>query len=142
MKKILLLFVAIAVSACSDDDTSNVYNGDMNGTWKIMSYKRPGQPIEYTTECDNVQPDQDYAPLISYVFTSNEMEGYYTCNPDFEHIDFYAYNFANGVLTMTSPNDTVKANITSLGDNSIGWKYTYATALDNYDGPYMVLEKQ
>ena len=132
----------LSLMACADDDNNNVqtYNGSMVGTWKLVEITYyDGDDVTYDTsscEGDNLQ-----GPHISMVFSGTEVESFYTCAPDIEHFDYYTYSFSNGVINFNGE-DYLKANVTDLGNNRIAFKYITHDDNTDYNGPYMVLEKQ
>jgi len=136
MKKILLLFVAIAVSACSDDDTTtNAYNGSIIGTWKTVEATYNNETF-ITTDCET---NDNMAPAYTYRFIeSNQFEFSHTCWPTLG-ISYGTYTFSDGIVRTLEGDDTVptKYNVTQAGANRIK-----ISLIDSESDYTAILEKQ
>jgi hypothetical protein len=123
MKKLLLLFVAITMLSCSDDDSktteNNLYTGDLVGSWKIINSTFNGYNDVDVSMCDDPNPEAIGARW-TYVF-NDAMEYKLTSTCDGSTIDYGTYTIANGTLTFLfhDSNYREKYELVDLGNNRI-----------------------
>ena len=113
MKKLLLLlsFVAVSLTSCSDDDSSSsvaVNEANLMKKWYYVSYEVAGQTIPY----DNLACGRDYIQ-----FKANDVaEEYYvnSCDPLDADTDLGTWSLSGNTISVTFFGSTLTGTVSSL----------------------------
>ncbi len=113
MKKLLLLlsFVAVSLTSCSDDDSSSsvaVNEANLMKKWYYVSYEVAGQTIPY----DNLACGRDYTE-----FKANGVAVEYTvwaCDPLDADTDTGSWSLSGNTISGTFFGSTVTGTVSSL----------------------------
>ena len=114
MKKLLLLlsFVAVSLTSCSNDDDSSssvaVNEANLMKKWYYVSYEVAGQTIPY----DNLECGRDYIQ-----FKANDVvEDYYvnSCDPLDADTDLGTWSLSGTTVSATFFGTTVTGTVSSL----------------------------
>ena len=119
MKKLFLLlsFVAVSLTSCSDDDSSSssvaVNEANLMKKWYYVSYEVAGQTIPY----DNFDCGRDYIQ-----FKANDVvEDYYvnSCDPLDADTDLGTWSLSGTTVSATFFGSTVTGTVSSLTATSL-----------------------
>jgi len=120
MKKLLLLlsFVAVSLTSCSNDDDSSstvaVNEANLMKKWYYVSYEVAGQTIPY----DNLECGRDYMQFKA----DDVVEDYYvnSCDPLDADTDLGTWSLSGNTITLTFEGDEpTSATISSLTETTM-----------------------
>ena len=114
MKKLLLLlsFVAVSLTSCSNDDDSSstvaVNEANLMKKWYYVSYEVAGQTIPY----DNLECGRDYMQFKA----DDVVEDYYvnSCDPLDADTDLGTWSLSGNTISGTIFGETVTGTVSSL----------------------------
>ena len=113
MKKLFLLlsFVAVSLTSCSDDDSSSsvaVNEANLMKKWYYVSYEVAGQTIPY----DNLECGRDYMQFKA----DDVVEDYYvnSCDPLDADTDLGTWSLSGTTVSATFFGTTVTGTVSSL----------------------------
>ena len=114
MKKLLLLlsFVAVSLTSCSNDDDSSstvaVNEANLMKKWYYVSYEVAGQTIPY----DNLECGRDYMQFKA----DDVVEDYYvnSCDPLDADTDLGTWSLSGTTISGTIFGETVTGTVSSL----------------------------
>jgi hypothetical protein len=114
MKKLLLLlsFVAVSLTSCSNDDDSSstvaVNEANLMKKWYYVSYEVAGQTIPY----DNLECGRDYMQFKA----DDVVEDYYvnSCDPLDADTDLGTWSLSGTTISATFFGSTVTGTVSSL----------------------------
>lgn len=113
MKKLFLLlsFVAVSLTACSDDDSSSsvaVNEANLMKKWYYVSYEVAGQTIPY----DNLACGRDYTEFLA----EGVLKEYtvWACDPLDADTDLGTWSLSGNTISGTIFGETVTGTVSSL----------------------------
>lgn len=109
MKQFLLLFLAVTMFSCSDDDNASIQDEFLIGEWKATSFTREEDDAVFDlSTCDNF-PEIKYH--MNWLFFRNSTYSFMeivtnTCDDEFTEAVARHFNYNDGTLTVTIPEST------------------------------------
>lgn len=122
MKKLFVLFLAIAAMSCSDDSNDHVdnglhdpYTGSVVGNWQTVALSVDGEAVDLNCDIENPYPDN----YLFKFYEDNTFEIFHTCYPDEGPYASGTYSTTGNVLTLNMNGQTGKAHMVDhLDDNN------------------------
>lgn len=133
MKRFLLLFVALAAVACSDDDATTIAN--YQGVYRTVGlYNYQGEFFD-TTVCPTGGSVGFYR---TYMFDEANNYAYYnTCEEDEDYDEEGTYTLVGNQLTVNNSLFSVVYTVSDLGNGKVQWQFT--ETIDGEDYPVRII---